>query len=254
MYLLHNGQRIKTEDFSFSLQNRSFLYGDGFFDTLRVENGKIPWLEFHFERWKNSCSAMGIPSPFGKSEWESLIFTILESDTARVRTHLWSGNGVQYGNRNDAEYLIQVFPWEKQVHVELRGGIFFEDRLTHNRFHWMKLNAAFFYSQMEKTALKMGWSEGILLNTSGELVEGCHSALFWKRQGQWFTHPNGADGIWSTAKAAALKLGNPEGERVIEGRLHHSEINLVTEWAMGNALQPWAPFSLWQDGNLGTRL
>ena len=246
MYLLHNGQRIKTEDFSISLQNRSFLYGDGFFDTLRVENGEIPWLEFHFERWEKSCSAMKISSPFGIKDWEKLIFSILESDSARVRTQIWSGNGVQYGNRNEPEYLIQAFPLEKSTMNSLEGGILLEDQLTTNRFHWMKLIAAFFYSQMEKTAMEMGWNEGVLLNSEGELVEGCHSALFWKRQGQWFTHPNGADGIWSTAKAAALKNGNPEGERVIEGRLHLSEINLVTQWAMGNAIQPWLPFYLRQ--------
>lgn len=244
MYLLHNGQRKKMDDFHIHLTNRSFLYGDGFFDTLRVENGSIPWLDFHFERWTKSCEAMGIESPFQKTEWETWIQSILTTQSARVRTHLWTGEGVQYGNRGEVETLVQAFPWEKPIEIQWSGGLVLDEHLPKGKYQWMKLNSSFFYAQVEKKIFDRGWDEALLINQDEELVEGCHSALFWKRQGQWFTHPNGAHGVWSTAKAAALRWGTPEGESVMEGRLPISEIKSVSEWAMGNALNPWIPFSL----------
>lgn len=244
MYLIHNGQRKKTSDFFISLENRSFLYGDGFFDTLRVENNEIPWLDFHFFRWEKSCKVLSIQSPFSKEAWKDWILSLVSTPNARVRTQLWSGEGLGYGNRGNSETLIQVFPWEPNRWKELKGGICLDTRIPSGNYQWMKLNAAFFYSMMEKKSLDLGWNEGILLNQRDELVEGCHSALFWKRKGQWFTHPNGEDGIWSTAKAAALGKGNPQGEVVVEGRLHLSEIDSVSDWAMGNALDPWVPFQL----------
>ena len=30
--------------------NRGFLYGDGFFESIRIENGEIPLLTYHLER------------------------------------------------------------------------------------------------------------------------------------------------------------------------------------------------------------
>ena len=244
MYLLHNGQRKKMDDVQIHLTNRSFLYGDGFFDTLRVEKRRIPWLHLHFERWTKSCEAMGIESPFQENEWGTWIQSLITTDSARVRTHLWTGEGVNYGNRGKVETLVQVFPWEKQRDQTWVGGLVLDEHLPKGKYQWMKLNSSFFYAQVEKKVFDRGWDEALLMNQDEELVEGCHSALFWKRQGQWFTHPNGADGIWSTAKAAALRWGTPEGESVTEGRLPISEIKSVSEWAMGNALNPWIPFSL----------
>jgi len=228
-------------------QNRSFLYGDGFFDTLRVENWEIPWLDLHFERWEKSCQAMGISSPFSKDEWRNQIFSLITQPFARVRSQLWSGNGYQYGYRGEVETLIQVFPWEKKENKPLKGGFLTNERLPKGTYQWMKSNSAFFYSLVEKKALDFGWTEGILLNEAKELVEGCHSALFWKRDGKWWTHPNGLDGIWSTAKEASLRHGTPLGERVWEGKITIGEITQVSEWAMGNAMIPWLPFQLMEE-------
>ncbi|MFU8805398.1 MAG: aminotransferase class IV, partial [Bradymonadaceae bacterium] len=41
--------------------DRGFLYGDGLFETVRVENGSIRWLDRHIDRLRSSGKALGFP-------------------------------------------------------------------------------------------------------------------------------------------------------------------------------------------------
>ena len=49
-FLFYNGKLSKTGKALISPDNRSFMYGDGFFGTMKMVNGKIQLADYHFER------------------------------------------------------------------------------------------------------------------------------------------------------------------------------------------------------------
>ena len=45
-----NGELVSEEKILFNKTKRAFNYGDGFFETIRVVNGKSIFIERHFKR------------------------------------------------------------------------------------------------------------------------------------------------------------------------------------------------------------
>ena len=49
-FILHNADLVTEENFSLSINNRSFLYADGFFESIKVINSSCFNLVQHFNR------------------------------------------------------------------------------------------------------------------------------------------------------------------------------------------------------------
>jgi len=59
-----------------SVQDRGLHYGDGLFETLRCEQGRVRWFERHLARLREGCARLGLPEPDGallRREAESLL-------------------------------------------------------------------------------------------------------------------------------------------------------------------------------------
>ena len=56
--LNYNGKLYKEDEPIISANNRSFRYGDGFFETMKMFNGKIVLRDYHFERLFSSLELL----------------------------------------------------------------------------------------------------------------------------------------------------------------------------------------------------
>ena len=56
--VFYNGKYIKKEDVNISTDNRSFKFGDGFFETIKIINSKVINFSIHFERIKFSVDIL----------------------------------------------------------------------------------------------------------------------------------------------------------------------------------------------------
>lgn len=75
-----NGQIISAEKACISVFDRSFLYGDGVFETLRTYNDNIFLLDQHIERLYISAKLIRLEIPWSK-EWikEAALKTVIEN-------------------------------------------------------------------------------------------------------------------------------------------------------------------------------
>ena len=106
---------IKDTDLQLIVSNRSFLYGDGVFETLKIVNNKILFFEDHYFRLMASMRIvrMEIPMSFTMEYLEEQILKLVEvmaiRDSARVRFNVFRNEGGFYlPTDNSISFVIQA--------------------------------------------------------------------------------------------------------------------------------------------------
>ncbi|MEI7508017.1 MAG: aminotransferase class IV [Flavobacterium sp.] len=112
----YNGE-ILSSDSNLSNSNRAFLYGDGVFETLKVVNNKVLFIEDHYFRLMASMRIvrMQIPNNFTLEYMEEQIVNTAKasncSDAARVRFTVFRNDGGYYlPETRDVSFMIQASP------------------------------------------------------------------------------------------------------------------------------------------------
>ena len=106
---------LQDSDFHMSFTNRSFLYGDGVFETLKIANNKILFWEDHYFRLMASLRIvrMDIPMSFTMEYIEEQILVLVRAmnihESARVRfTAYRNSEGFYLPNNNSISFVIQA--------------------------------------------------------------------------------------------------------------------------------------------------
>ena len=106
---------IQDSDLQLTVSNRSFLYGDGVFETLKLVNNKILFFEDHYFRLMASMRIvrMEIPMSFTMEYLEEQILKLVEvsaiHDSARVRFTVFRNDGGFYlPTDNSISFVIQA--------------------------------------------------------------------------------------------------------------------------------------------------
>lgn len=115
----YNGELLSS-DSNISNANRAFLYGDGVFETLKIVNNKILFLEDHYFRLMASMRIvrMQIPNNFTLEYIEEQILSLAKAndcaDSARVRFTVFRNDGGFYlPITRTVSFLIQISPLDK---------------------------------------------------------------------------------------------------------------------------------------------
>lgn len=122
-----NGQ-IQDSDLQVTVSNRSFLYGDGVFETLKIVNNKILFFEDHYFRLMASMRIvrMEIPMSFTMEYLEEQILKLVDvnniKDSARVRFTVFRNEGGFYlPTDNSISFIIQATKLENTRYKILKS-------------------------------------------------------------------------------------------------------------------------------------
>lgn len=106
---------VQDSGLQLSICNRSFLYGDGVFETLKVVNNKILFFEDHYFRLMASMRIirMEIPMTFTLEYLEEQILDLVKrnnlENSARIRLTIYRNEGGFYlPTDNSVSFLIQA--------------------------------------------------------------------------------------------------------------------------------------------------
>lgn len=117
-----NGTLVDS-DFQISNSNRSFLFGDGIFETMKVVNGKILFFEDHYFRLMASMRIvrMEIPMSFTLEYLENQIMNLVNelnlNNSARVRFTVYRNEGGFYSPQtNSISFVIQATDLESKAY------------------------------------------------------------------------------------------------------------------------------------------
>ena len=178
-----------------SVSDRGFLYGDGLFETLRADSGRVHFLNEHLERLAASARAFRLPFP-ADFAWQDRLAQLLAANglsqgPARVKILLTRGVAEGLGLPEECRPTLVIYaqPYIPPSSEEYDAGwpvvIFPEGRSTFVGRH-KSLNYLF-YLAARQFALDQGAKEALILEADGLVSEGAATSLVYLYQGQYYT-------------------------------------------------------------------
>lgn len=191
-YLLLNEKIFPADALLISPANRSFRYGDGFFETMKYANGQLVLQQLHFERLFASLDAMYFKKPFFLSpdfllnKINALIAKNNHKGNVRVRVNIFRGNGGLYDPENlQANILIET--WDLQPDTWNENGLvvdFYPDaRKSCDGFSHIKSNNFLPYLMAALWAKRNQLNDAILLNNFNRVSDATIANIFILKDG-----------------------------------------------------------------------
>ena len=188
MIVFLNGEFVPEKRAVISVFDRSFLYGDGLFESIRVYNGRPFRWQQHLERLQHGAAFLNIRMPYSPKELSRFCEQLLRENAMReaiLRLTLSRGIGVRGYSAEGADHPSLVMTLHPAPAVD-------PDRPT----RWRLITASVRVAAGDplanhKTCNKLphilarseaetqGADEALMLNTVGEVAEASGSNLFW---------------------------------------------------------------------------
>lgn len=188
MPVILNGELLSDDEATIPVADRSFCYGDGLFETLRIHNRATFQLRAHYLRLCKGAAALGIRVPYIESQVEDQIDELVaESEVTEgmARIALSRGVGERGYSPDGADSPIMVItlgsapkiipghpvPWRLHTSsFRLNQSDPLLHHKTANRLHNVLAKAE---------AQKLGYDDALFVNLDGHLVEATCANLFW---------------------------------------------------------------------------
>lgn len=169
------------------INDRGFLFGDGVFTTIKVEEGSALYLEDHFARLKHDCTELFIEFP---SIDFSLIHEIIEKNEAqkgiwRMKIIITGKGELSSSIRPYGVILITIKPYITLSDDPIHLGIY-PYPITSKFSHIKSLCYAERF-QIKYYAKEQGFDDAIVLSPEGYLLETSFSNIFWIEKGHFCT-------------------------------------------------------------------
>lgn len=167
--------------------NRSFKYGDGLFETLKVVNNKVLYIDQHLKRLQKGFEVLGFSQEHLNQDFLIRIIQEFLSDKKgadhRVRISFFrEAGGLYTPSSSTAQYLIEsttLEPVAYQLNKEgLRIGICPTVRLSCDSLSNLKTCSALPYIIAGLYKKKQGLDDCLLLNTRESLSESIAANVF----------------------------------------------------------------------------
>ena len=189
IYLNQNGKIIKEANAIISPNNRSFRYGDGCFETMKLMDNTILLANYHFERLFASLQLLqfDVPNYLTADYLQNQIIEVAKKNyhnkLARVRLTVYRGDGGLYDPENHfPNYLIQTWDLNPANNLLNENGLVvdvFTDAIkVCDTYSHVKSNNYLCYAMAALWAKKNHLNDAILLNPYNRLADATIANIF----------------------------------------------------------------------------
>ena len=180
---------IVSEDANLLTQNRAFLYGDGVFETVKVLNNKVLFLEDHYFRLMSSMRVvrMEIPMNFTMEYLEEQVLSTVNENSiahsSRARITVYRNDGGYYLPKiNTVSFIISTVGLEKQLYyfekTNYEVDLYKDFYITKQLLSSIKTTNKIINITGSIFADENGLDNCILLNDSKNVVEALQGNIF----------------------------------------------------------------------------
>ncbi|MEO4004569.1 aminotransferase class IV [Flavobacterium sp. CAU 1735] len=246
--------------------NRGFLYGDAIFETLKVLDGKILFLEDHYFRLMASTRIvrMDLPMNFTMEYFEEQVKTLLQSKEAaaayRVRFTVFRQNGGFYlPKTNETAFLVTAEPLENPMYAVANNTyeveLFKDFYVTKQLLSTLKSTNKMVQITGSIFADENGYDNCLLLNDEKNVVEALQSNLFMLLNGKLMTPPVTDGCLNGVMRKQILALARKmEGIEVVEESVSPFDLQKADEIFLTNVIKGIQPVTKYRKKEYKTDL
>ena len=246
VFVFLNGKIIPEPRAVVSVFDRSFLYGDGLFETMHVCNGRPFRWEQHLRRLQNGAALLKIKLPFTSARLHQFATTLVKKNRmpdSLLRLTLSRGVGIRGYSPKGADRPVLVMSLHPMPATPASSTA--KSRRAGPEagapVNWSLVTSAYRLPAGEplarfKTCNKLsqvmaraeadaaGANEALLLNTDGDVVEGAASNLFWIEGRAVCTPPLAAGILSGVTRAVVIEICRKQKIAVREKNITPKEL------------------------------
>ncbi len=248
------------------VNNRAFLYGDGVFETLKIVNNNILFLEDHYFRLMSSMRIlrMEIPMNFTMESLEEQIILLAKQNdcnrSARVRFTVYRNEGGYYlPQDNTVSYLITVAALENELYAIEKSNyevaLFKDFYVTKQLLSSIKSTNRNINVVGSIFANENGFDNCLLLNDSKNIIEALQGNIFMLTGKQLVTPPISEGCLNGVMRKQILALAKKiENLEVIEAVISPFDLQKADELFVTNVIKGIQPITKYRKKEYGTQL
>lgn len=248
MIVSENGVLCPATSVSFGITNRSFRYGDGCFESIRLVNGKAPFLKYHFNRLSETTDVLKLelPANFTHDYFEKQIHELVEANAIReggyIRLTVFRHDGGFYlPGANNASFVIEAYSLENN-HFEcntkgIKLGLFQEIPKPKGLLANFKTNNSLVYVLASIYCKENGLDDCLLVNEQGNIVESTNSNVFIALDSEIITPPLSEGCLGGVARKVLLEVLQSKGVDVYERAISVEQLKEAAEIIVTNAVR-----------------
>jgi len=232
--------------------DRGLMYGDGLFETMRLQAGKLRHLEQHLQRLLAGCKQLAIPvSPASiESQLQSFLSqlqhqTINNAVIKLIITRGSGGRGYQPPVDAKPRIILQSFPLPAMLsHYRQHGITCITAKQTVSSpaalpgvKHLNRLEQVLASIELQQaTQQHEDIQEALMVDSAGNLLEGTKSNIFLANEDSLFTPSIAEAGIAGIMRQLVLTLAEQRGWSLVVGQLPVTQIQSFQEMFVCNSI------------------
>ncbi|MEN8928906.1 MAG: aminotransferase class IV [Flavobacteriales bacterium] len=247
--LIYNGEFFPSDKPILSINNRSFRYGDGLFESIRVINGEVYNFGAHFSRLTEGMKAfmIEIPDYFTSNYFDNQIKSLLQHNGihkgGRVKLTIYRKGEIAsyFSESNEPGFIIEAENFPSNEFVLNAEGIdidVYRDIMKpNNKYSSYKTTNAYFYVNAIIDAKQKGLGDNLLVNEKNNIIESTNSNFFIVSNGVLYTPPLSSGCVGGTMRMKIVNLALENGIKVYESPITAGHLLSCDEIILTNAIQ-----------------
>lgn len=243
-----NGKIFRNDKLILSPNNRSFKFGDGCFETMKMLNGKIILEAYHLERLFTTLQTLQFNKVnfFISNAFEDEILEIAyrnkHKKAARIRITISKGDGGLYDvENNNPNYIIQTWDLNSANNKLNENGllldIYTKARKVNDDFSHLKSNNFFCYAMAAYWAKENKLNDAVLLNPFNKITDTTMANIFIVKDGIIKTPALSEGCIAGISRKYLLKSLKEEGIPFEETSISVNDLLNASEVFLTNAIR-----------------
>jgi len=247
--LIYNGEFFPSDKPILSINNRSFRYGDGLFESIRVVNGEVYNFPAHFSRLIEGMKTflIDIPDYFTKEYFYNQIKSLLQHNGihngGKVKITVYRKGDVAsyFSETNEPGFVIEAYSFPiNEFILNLEGidvDVYNDIKKPMNKYSSFKTTNAFFYVNAIITAKEKGLGDHLLVNERNNVIESTNSNFFIVSNGVLYTPPLSSGCVGGTMRMKVINLALQHDIKVYESPITAGHLLSCEEIILTNAIQ-----------------